>query len=162
MTSFELVTTRSGVYTFVDTLVVHVDGVRFGRGGTSSEKGLVSGEIRSLLKKIVRQQQFPEFLDFLSPKKRHELFSIFNEGCWGNGHWKYGQVGAPSDPFMFLALPAATELFDLERAYLVESATGLSRIVYRDIDDGLIKEVEVRTSEYEETWKSILAQIDSS
>jgi hypothetical protein len=162
MTLFEIETSKPGGYAFVDKLVVSVEGVVFGRRGAPSEKGLVVGEIASLINNISKQQQFKEFLSFLSTKETQEVFKILNDACWGSGCWEYEQVGAPSDPFVFLALPAATELFDLERAYLIEFLGGCSRIVYEDVEDGCIKEVEVKTSEYANAWGAVIARLRAS
>jgi len=162
MISFELEINKSGDYAFVDKLIIKLDEVRFGQRGGCAERGLVTGEIVNLLDKLVRQQSFPEFLRYFSALEAREIFSLLDEGCWGGGKWACIPPSAPSNPSLFSALPAATELFDLERAYFIETLQDCSRLVYRDCNDGLIKETFVSREEYVRVWTSILLEINSS
>ncbi len=161
MTSFTLQSGIAGEYVFIDELVIWVGDVYFGIDGTPTERNVLVSEIRILLRNLERQQQYQEFLQFLSAKSGEELYSILSDACWGSGEWKFEtlKVLVPSDPHMFVALPAATELFDGERAFLIESTTERSRIVYRKVGTNEIAEVEVQLCEYSNMWREVMSRI---
>jgi len=161
MIAFEIETGRFDGYIFVDLLIIRIDNAVFGLDGTPAVKGLVVNAIESMIENIERQQRFPGFLQLLSSKPYDTLFAILDDACWGSGNWRWPGFDVP-EPYVFLALPAATELFDAERAYFFGSTTGRSRIVYKNLRTKIVDEVNIDSIEYLNAWNMILEKVKSA
>lgn len=86
---------------------------------------------------------------------------MLDGACWGTGEWAFGPPDAPSSPYVFLALPAATELFDGERVYLIVSSAGGSQLIYKHCMSGDVGGVVVDIGEYVGTWRAIVERLRS-